>query len=1281
VAAKGIELASAYISLNVSTENVGKQVKTAFEDAAKYAKSSGTKMGSDMGSAIRDQLANSGVVRKALGDTTKGAGQQSAKKFFEEFHTTSQRVGAVTGLVIGKTIGLGIRGGLAAADFAGNMFDRLKTSGVNMAKNVGSMIGRTLAMSVRGAIGALGLGGAGIIAGTLFSGFERLKGIDQATFKLKALGHSVQETQQIMDSALESVKGTAYSLSDAADIAASAVAAGVEPGKKLAQYLSDIADVAAVSGDELSSVGSVMNNITTLNAAYNDSLQILAQKGLPVYNWLSEQLHTTTADVKQLASEGKISAQTFQQAVETHIAGAAKSMGDSLAGSIENAKTALARLGADFLGSIFGNDKGPVGGATSAVDAITGKLDELDGWVKTHKQDIKEFFTSAKDAATEVINAVRGVSGFLKEHPGLIKATVVAFGAWKAIEGVSALITSLQAISTLLRVTLPASAAVGGAGMAAGLSPLLKFLPLFAVGGIPDTKPATDLGLPDITAPLNPFGGQGPGPYAQAQRHGRDITSGLPTPGQNPMSGAPSIAPTDGGGGADVTNSFGPPGGGGRGLLNLDGQLLARIPPGQYVSKPGVGDLTQGIGDCTSAIEDLINIIDGQSTAGRSMSTGNAAQWLAARGFLPGTMPGAFNVGFNDSHMQATLPGGTPFNWGSDAAAANRGVGGTGAYDPAFTQHYYRPYASGGAASGPGGPTGDQIPAMLSDNEHVLTDADVSAMGGQGNVYAFRNALHRSGGGSIQWMDFIKQGQIPPLPPARGGKLGEQAGGRPDIRPGTGYPGVIGLPDWGTPGTDFGAPPSDWWGKPINPDDLLYPDWLPPQQRNEWKERQRRKRIKGFSGGGASDDGNFNPGMKIDLGQVSTSSAWDGLMGDLMFGRPSNMSDKPFWPPTVTRKYLPKDYINYLKMMYPGFAGGGEVDQQKLLQLIGKAATDSSGQGQGEQPDQGQGKPSDGNDLLRTEGYIPAAAGSTGVAGTSSLAGFLNLGNEAVGGLIDTGASLAQMAVSAAATAGTMGAGAAAGPAAGYGIQLAATEAKRGVSYGFQMASILGDAVIENLSPFGAPRWLGYDYTGFAPHLGIQQALTTTAEKAGGQAINQAFGLDPNGQKKTATGPVQPGQLPGALGGPQPLPGGEVGNAAGQPVGAPPAPGAAGGLPKPPTDPFGTNAPSTPNAAAGPTAQQPQQPQGGGGGFDPFSLLGIYDSGGILEPGQLAYNAGRTPEPVLTGRQWDAIGATASAPAERGGANYYITAADTDDAIRKLKRKERLDMSQYAGRP
>lgn len=136
-----------------------------------------------------------------------------------------------------------------------------------------------------------------------------------------------------------------------------------------------------------------------------------------------------------------------------------------------------------------------------------------------------------------------------------------------------------------------------------------------------------------------------------------------------------------------------------------DASLLGNVPAGRYLQTQAA-DLTKGIGDCSSAVEDLINMLDGVATAGRQMSTHNADQWLRAHGFMPTStpMPGTFQVGFNPEHMQATLPGGTNFNWGSDAAAGNRGIGGTGAWDPAFTSHYYRP-AGAGAFPSAGMPT------------------------------------------------------------------------------------------------------------------------------------------------------------------------------------------------------------------------------------------------------------------------------------------------------------------------------------------------------------------------------------------------------------------------------------------------------------------------------------------------------------------------------------------------------------------------------------------------
>ncbi|RFZ42683.1 hypothetical protein MSS4_04648 [Mycobacterium marinum] len=326
--------------------------------------------------------------------------------------------------------------------------------------------------------------------------------------------------------------------------------------------------------------------------------------------------------------------------------------------------------------------------------------------------------------------------------------------------------------------------------------------------------------------------------------------------------------------------------------------------------------------------------------------------------------------------------------------------------------------------------------------------------------------------------------------------------------------------------------------------------------------------------------------------------------------------------------------------------------------------------------------------IMRTMGYLPAAGSAGGVAGTSSLARLFGLGNEVTSGLIDTGASAAEMAINlgiqAAAAGGSFGAGAAAGPAASmaasYGVQLAATEAKRAASYGWQLGAIWSDAAVEQLFPFGAPRWIGYDYTQFLPQLNISQIGTTTVEKAiqqaggaGAQALKEA-GVGPY---PDAGGPVSPALLPGMQ-----IPGAPVPQfGAGQPA-TPPAPGAGagGGTGPAPGAPGGWMAPPAPKPAAPvPTSGQPFNvtPENLGG------LLGVpaFDEGGWWPDGTLGINSSGRSEFVLSPDHLDSMRAGPPMSRGRGGDTYNIKGSDPNEIAREIAARQRLASLQYTGRP
>lgn len=238
-----------------------------------------------------------------------------------------------------------------------------------------------------------------------------------------------------------------------------------------------------------------------------------------------------------------------------------------------------------------------------------------------------------------------------------------------------------------------------------------------------------------------------------------------------------------------------PPGGGGG--YPGDQALLANVKPGVYSQSPA-RDLLKGLSDCSSSIGDLVNIMDtGGTGGGQKLTTGNASQWLPQHGFQPGMGgPGDFRVGYNGGHMQATLPGGTPWNWGSDAAAARGGVGGSGATDPSFTDHYFRPGGGGAsqaitnpALTPPGGVGwgGPGIPSGITG-------------GGEGPIFGVPQGPGIGGGGAGGGGFGYGGGtQYDPMATLPGGSVPGQAGGNP-------LGGLTGGPG-GAPGGGFG------WGR------------------------------------------------------------------------------------------------------------------------------------------------------------------------------------------------------------------------------------------------------------------------------------------------------------------------------------------------------------------------------------------------------------------------------------------------------------------------------------
>jgi len=504
------ELGSAYVSVWANTEKLESQIKSALEGSGKNADVVGT----DIGKRI------SASASKAMKD-----GWRPDQDIMAGIPDTKlDRIGARIGQVIGKGVVGGMRAREAGVQFGhsfaqgagsvglGGVISRWRQelSGGGALNAIGMMAGKSLSLGLTAAVGA-GVAGAGL---ALTKGFDRLLTIDSAKYKLKGLGKSTQEIADIVKTVTDSVTGTPFALDQAFSTATQAIGAGVTDIKR---FMTDVADAAGFAGVGIDRMGLIFNQVQAKGKLTGEEMMQLMEAGLPAKSWITESYNLTSDQFDKMQQKGEITMQMLQQSIESHAGGMAKGLGNTLQGSIDQMQTAIARIGADFLSAVFGGDSGdPTEGMKDAINRITDALNKLDNWIKAHREDIKNFFNDAKDAAGKVVEVVGKILEGINSIPGGITTVVAAFAAWKTIEGVLGLITTLKSISTLLTVTLPADAALGAGAISAALAGIAIPAALIAAGGI--------IGGASFDSTMNGLGGN-------ETPAGRNATNQLFSPG------------------------------------------------------------------------------------------------------------------------------------------------------------------------------------------------------------------------------------------------------------------------------------------------------------------------------------------------------------------------------------------------------------------------------------------------------------------------------------------------------------------------------------------------------------------------------------------------------------------------------------------------------------------------------------------------------------------------------------------------------------------------------
>src|SRR5699024_9149666 len=131
---------------------------------------------------------------------------------------------------------------------------------------------------------------------------------------------------------------SSLSLHDALPIstAAGAVAAGIKPGQELEGVLKSVANSAAATGTDMAEMGGIFNKVASTGKAQNDVLSAVADRGLPIYQALADQLGVTADEVFKMASAGEIGFDQFEQAMKSAAGTVAEELGGTTMGTLDN---------------------------------------------------------------------------------------------------------------------------------------------------------------------------------------------------------------------------------------------------------------------------------------------------------------------------------------------------------------------------------------------------------------------------------------------------------------------------------------------------------------------------------------------------------------------------------------------------------------------------------------------------------------------------------------------------------------------------------------------------------------------------------------------------------------------------------------------------------------------------------------------------------------------------------------------------------------------------------
>ena len=260
-----------------------------------------------------------------------------------------------------------------------------------------------------------------------------------------------EQAKQMMDDITNYAASTPFSKVGVDEMAKQLSNAGFA-GEDLFNQLTKFGNMGSAFGiqeDSLKEMVRQYSQVQMAQVAYTEDLNILQDRGIPIYKGLAEVMGVTVAEVKKMAGEGKITADIYNEAINSiasNTEGAMEAQSKTFSGLMSTLQDVTSNIVTKIVEPLFNKVNELLNIAMPILDSFNSKLNEGQSFWTALKETVDEFLPSLNPIMEIMENLGKAITtglGWIMDNGEALIGIVISLGTAMLVLNVANMIQGM----------------------------------------------------------------------------------------------------------------------------------------------------------------------------------------------------------------------------------------------------------------------------------------------------------------------------------------------------------------------------------------------------------------------------------------------------------------------------------------------------------------------------------------------------------------------------------------------------------------------------------------------------------------------------------------------------------------------------------------------------------------------------------------------------------------------------------------------------------------------